>query len=924
MQNLRHFDYLKSINADYIEELLGQYLNDPSGVDDSWRYLFDGLSLGASVQAESASTLSVQNLALELKAMKLITAYREEGHLEADVNPIYKKTPQKLSQRLGITAEELSQKASVIAQEGFGDITIAELETILQKTYCGTASIELGVIKNPEERDWIKKRFEPLRGNFSPTQADRMFLLKRLTESEGFEKFLHTRYVAQKRFSIEGGEALIPALDQAIETSTQLGAEEIVIGMAHRGRLNVMVNVFGKPHENVFTEFDDNYPAHTKHGEGDVKYHKGHSLDFSTRQGKKVHMSLGFNPSHLEFIGPVVIGMARAKQYLGGDLTGSRVFPILIHGDAAFAGQGVVYETLNASQVAGYKVGGTLHIVSNNQVGFTTDPKDARSTTYCTDLAKMLNVPIFHVNGDDPEAVWAVMKIATEYRYQFRKDVFIDLICYRKFGHNEGDEPGFTQPQLYKAISQHQTPRAVYAAKLVAEKLISDQEPDQMLQAALDPMQKALDLVRATKPEPKHSEYQGQNWSKFRAAEEAELLAPTDTSVSAEMLIQCANGMSQLPKGFALHPKLTRLFESRKQTVETGKQIDWGNAELLAYATLLLEGHTVRMTGQDVCRGTFTHRHAVIFDNETGEPFIPMNHIAPDRQQELRIFNSHLSETAALGIEFGFSITAPTALVLWEAQFGDFANGAQVIIDQFFATSESKWHRAGGLTLLLPHGYEGQGPEHSSARLERFLQLAGRMNIQVASVTTPAQLFHILRRQVKRPFRKPLVLMSPKSLLRHPKVISDRSDFTSGHFREILDDSRFTDSNDTQGVKKIIICSGKIYFELIDEVERRGAQDVAILRMEQFYPWPENLLGTTLERYKSAQKVVFVQEEPRNMGAWTYFCGMWTGALGSFGARFPKLSLTYVGREICASPAVGSKKLHDLEQKAILERAFQE
>ncbi len=924
MQNLRHFDYLKSINADYIEQLLEQYLKDPASVDDSWRYLFDGLSLGANSQTLNVGTFDAESLDIEWKALKLIAAYRMEGHFEANVNPIYPKSPESLSKRLGIPAQDLAKKASVIVHEGFGDLTLGELESLLQKTYCGTASIELGTILIAEEREWIRKRFEPLKGNFAPTQADRLFLLKRLTESEGFEKFLHTRYVAQKRFSIEGGESLVPALDQAIETATQLGAEEVVIGMAHRGRLNVMVNVFGKPYDHVFTEFDDNYPAHTKHGEGDVKYHKGHSRDFETRQGKKVHLSLGFNPSHLEFIGPVVIGMARAKQFQRRDQSGSRVLPILIHGDAAFAGQGVVYETLNASQVSGYKVGGTLHIVSNNQVGFTTDPKDARSTPYCTDLAKMLDAPIFHVNGDDPEAVWAVLKIATEFRYQFKKDVFIDLICYRKFGHNEGDEPSFTQPGLYKVISGHQTPRAVYASKLVAAKIVPEAEPEQLMQAAIDPMQKALDLVRATKPEPKFSEYQGPVWSKLHSAEESELFVPAPTAVDGKTLLQCATAMSTLPKGFSLHPKLVRLVEARKQTVETGKQIDWGNAELLAYASLLLEGIAVRMTGQDVCRGTFTHRHAVLFDSETGNPHTPMNQIA-EKQAKLQIFNSHLSETAALGIEFGFSITEPNALVIWEAQFGDFANGAQVIIDQFFATSESKWHRASGLTLLLPHGYEGQGPEHSSARLERFLQLAGRLNIQVGSVTTPAQLFHILRRQVKRPFRKPLVLMSPKSLLRHPKVISDLPEFTGGHFQEVLDDPRFADAKEAPGVKKVLLCSGKVFFELMEESDRRGTKDVAILRLEQFYPWPEKLLAATLEKYPNATKLVFTQEEPRNMGAWMYFSGMWTGALGSsLGARFPKLSLSYVGRDICASPAVGSKKLHDLEQKAILERAFQE
>ncbi len=928
---MQYFDYLKSINADYIQDVFTQYLDNPESVDQTWRYFFDGLALG-TMSTEAAAGASAKDVVAttsidfenEYKVARLIQRYRSFGHQQANVNPLAPATesPELQPKAFGLTDADLSKNFAAGAMLGMPNARLDQIIQKLKSSYCSTIGIELDAVHNYVENRWLEQRWESIQGNFQVPTETQKFILKRLTESESVEKFLHTRYVAQKRFSIEGGESLIPGLDAIIEKAADLGCVQVVLGMAHRGRLNVLINTMRKPAEHLFTEFDDNYPLDTKHGEGDVKYHKGHSLDMQTRNGKSVHMSLGFNPSHLEFIDPVIIGMTRAKQALQGDTEGNLVLPIMIHGDAAFAGQGVVYETLNASLLPGYKVGGTIHIISNNQVGFTTDPTDSRSTPYCTDLAQMLDAPIFHVNGDDPQAVWTAMQVATEFRYQFKKDVFVDIICYRKYGHNEGDEPSYTQPLLYKKINAHSTPRTVYANRLVAEGVVSQQETEQLIDNAIAPLDKALEFVRAQKPLPKYSEYEGKYWSKYRQATEEELNRPVQTSVDEATIKELATKMNQFPQGFTVHPKLARLFEARAHAFISGKGIDWGNAELMAYATLLKEGSTVRMTGQDVRRGTFTHRHAGVVDFETGQHYMPIAQFA-ESPNKLQIFNSHLSETAVMGIEYGFSVSNPDALVIWEAQFGDFANGAQVIIDQFIATSESKWHRVSGLTLLLPHGFEGQGPEHSSARMERFLQLCGKLNMQVAYVSTPAQLFHLLRRQVKRGFRKPLVLMTPKSLLRHPKVISDIGEFTSGHFKEVLDDSSHSTPDLAARVQRVILCSGKIYYELLDEREKLGRNDVALVRMEQFYPWPDRLLTETLEKYSGAKELFFVQEEPRNMGAWSYFHGMWTGGLATYGTRFAKLGLTYVGREVCASPAVGSKKLHDKEQREIIEKAFQ-
>lgn len=936
--DLRNFEYLKSINADYIETLYESYLKDPQSIDPSWRYFFDGIYLGeVTTLVEAASAFAKgetreavapgasADLRLELGALKLIQFYRESGHTLARINPLADATAPVNGPALssfGLGREDLDRTVQSSSFAGLPAMPVRALEDFLKKTYCGPLGIELAQMQTAEEREFIQGSVEKLGGNFSVSSEDKKFILKRMTESESLERFIHTRYVAQKRFSIEGGEALIPGLDAVIETATSHGASEVVLGMAHRGRLNVLINTLRKNPETLFAEFDDNYRLSTDHGEGDVKYHKGHSLDHVTRQGKAVHLSMGFNPSHLEFINPVVMGMTRAKQRQRGDSSREAVLSILMHGDAAFAGQGVVYESLQAARLEGYSVGGSIHIISNNQVGFTTDPLDSRSTRYCSDLAKAFDSPVFHANGDDPEAVWHALRIATEFRYKFKKDVFVDLVCYRRYGHNEGDEPSFTQPALYKTISGHPTPRDVYAQRLASEGVIPMDDAKLLIEQAQAPLIKALEKVRAEKPEPTYSEYQGPHWSKYHSAHDEDLFKPCKTEVSANDLITLAKKINRFPEGFKIHPKLERLFESRISTIEQGKGIDWGNAEVLSYATLIQEGIPIRMSGQDVKRGTFTHRHAAVFDFNTNTQHIALNQLHPDAR--ISIYNSHLSETAAMGIEFGYSVSDPDSLVIWEAQFGDFSNGAQVIIDQFLATSESKWHRASGLTLLLPHGFEGQGPEHSSARLERFLQLCGKNNMTVAYPTTPAQIFHLLRRQVKRPFRKPLIVMTPKSLLRHPKAVSELSDLTDHSFHEVLDDQHFKDPRASSGVKRLMICSGKVYYELLEEREKRNANHIAIVRLEQLYPWPEAQLASVIEKYGNAKEVFFVQEEPRNMGAWIHFHGMWGGALSNFGARFPKLSLTYVGREICASPAVGSKKLHDKEQQEIILKAFQD
>lgn len=923
------YSYLSSMHAAYIEDLFDLYLEDPEKIDTSWRYFFEGLELGETFkkapafQIPSESPQELQKtqshqITLEAKVAELIHAYRNSGRLIAAIDPL-EAPPQshpllELSQ-FGMTSSQLSQTFAAGRLIGLGTASLKDIIERLQAIYCRSVGVEMMHLQNLEERKWLQEALEIHRFGRKMDPETRKWILNRLIQSESFEKFLHTRYVAQKRFSIEGAESLIPALDCFIEKGAELGAEEFVFGMAHRGRLNVLANIFKKNLEYIFTEFENAYAWDQSLGEGDVKYHMGFSSDYQTRLGRKVHLSLASNPSHLEFVNPVIQGMTRAKQSLRKDTSRSRVIAMTIHGDAAFSGQGVCYETLNLSQLEGYSTGGTIHIVINNQVGFTTDPKDGRSTTYCTDLAKMLEVPIFHVNGDDPESLWSVAELCIEYRQRFKKDAVIDLICYRRYGHNEGDEPAFTQPRLYKKIRSFPSVVHRYTEKLLQEAVVSQDEVDSWHKKYQEELGNAQLLTKKEAPQPFISVFQGR-WDQFRRPLEEELFESVSTLVDEKELKKLGQSLNEFPKGFQVNSKLLRLFEARRKAIEEGKGLDWGNAETLAYASLLTEGHSVRISGQDVQRGTFSHRHAVLHDSETGEYYRPLSHLSPT-QGSFQIHNSLLSETAVLGFEYGYSSSEPNDLVIWEAQFGDFVNSAQVIIDQFISSSESKWQRMSGIVLFLPHGFEGQGPEHSSARLERFLQLCGRNNMVVCNLTRPSQLFHALRRQVLWSFRKPLVIMTPKSLLRHPRAISNLSELSNENFSEVLLDPVKKPSS----ISRVLLCSGKIYYDLLQAQQDRGDEKTALIRLEQFYPWPEKKLSETLNRFPKAE-ICWVQEEPRNMGAWGFVFQQWMGGLGELTHQVKNRAIRYIGRAIGAAPAVGSPKVHAMEQKEIIEKAF--
>jgi 2-oxoglutarate dehydrogenase E1 component len=916
---LEKFIYLKSENLDYIERLFDLYQQDPELIDPSWSYFFDGLELGN--RSEFKETVESESHDSEFHVTELIANYREHGKLLADVNPLSPPPsthPLLELSHFQLKESDLSKNFQAGNLIGLGASPLKEIIAKLKDTYCRTIGVEYPTLQNREEHTWLKTQFEALFTEEKIDPETQKRILYRLTESESFERFLHTRYVAQKRFSIEGAEALLPSLDCLIETGANLGAEEFVIGMAHRGRLNVLTHVFGKKPELIFSEFEGHSPIHFSQGEGDVKYHLGYSNDFKTLSGKKVHLLLASNPSHLEFVNPVIEGLVRAKQENLKDTQRKKVIPINIHGDAAFAGQGVCFETLNLSQLLGYQTGGTLHIVINNQIGFTTSPMDSRSTSYATDLAKVLDAPVFHVNGDDPEALWLISKLCMQYRQKFGKDIFIDLICYRKHGHNEGDEPSFTQPLLYKKIKTHPSTREIYAQHLAKKGVLSLEESQNWIQTVTSKLSEAQAQSKANLG---HS-------SPGSAAEKKDPLKSVTTAVSADILKELSQKLNQIPKSFQLHPKLGRFFETRLKSVEEGKGIDWGTGEALAFASLLIEGHPVRLSGQDVERGTFTHRHAVLHDYNTGETYVPLNHLGKD-QAPFHVHNSHLSETGVLGFEYGYSLATPDTLTLWEAQFGDFANGAQVIIDQFLSSSESKWQQTSGLTLLLPHGLEGQGPEHSSARLERFLQLCGRDNMIVANLTTPAQIFHAFRRQIKRSFRKPLVIMSPKSLLRHPSATSQLKEFTEGGFEEVLDDPNWTisgashsmDQTINLAIEKVILCSGKIFYQLASEQIAKKINTIAIIRIEQLYPWPEEKLQKILSRYPKA-KIFWAQEEPRNMGAWSFVFELWGGSDSGFYEKAEGRPIHYIGRGIGAAPAVGSSKVHEIEQIELIEKVL--
>jgi len=892
-------------HAALIESVFDQWSRDPQSVDPTWRAFCEGLALGlGSNRPRSAEQTNLT---------RLIAAYRQSGHHLANLNPLA-QPPAQLEHldlaRFGFTDRDLDTPVDASYFRGLGKVALRDLVAALKATYCGTVGVEYMHIEDVDLRAWLEERMEPIR-NDPRYDRDRKFdLLKGLHYAYLFETFIHGNYKGQKRFSLEGGETLVPMVEIVVQGSPAAGVEEIVIGMAHRGRLNVLCNILRKPYEEIFAQFQENFLPAASAGDGDVKYHLGFSEDRFFTHGDKehrVHISLAPNPSHLEVVDPVVEGRTRAKQTQLGDTERRRVLPLLIHGDAAFAGQGSVFETLQLSQLDGYKVGGTIHIVINNQVGFTTDPDEARSTKYCTDVAKFLQVPIFHVNAEDPEACIYVMQLALEFRQKWQRDVLIDLVCYRKYGHNEGDEPRFTQPVMYSAIGGRPWIGKIYSDRLVEEGVLTREEV-----ADLDAkFEHKLGEAHQGVQKSEKKEYPGMRGyaqGPWAGLEPDYNFDPVNTGASAEHLRLVAERLNAFPDGFKVHPTIERQFKALLAAVRESKTIAWGPAELLAFGTLLLENTPVRLTGQDSRRGTFSQRHAYVYDQATGKAFCPLEHLGR-KQAAIEIHDSPLSETGVLGFEYGYALDAPQTLVMWEAQFGDFVNGAQVIIDQFIAAGKSKWNRDNGVVLLLPHGYEGQGPEHSSARLERFLQLCAEDNIQVCYPSTPAQHFHLLRRQQKRKFRKPLIVMTPKSLLRLEACQSSIQELVSGGFHEVLDDPAVSEA---KPVRRVLLCSGKVYWDLAAERNKLGRNDVAIVRVEQFYPLNQAVLQKVLERYRTATEWFWVQEEPQNNGGW-FFMQPRLQALG--------YQVAYIGRDDAASPATGSTLVHKKEQASIVEAA---
>jgi 2-oxoglutarate dehydrogenase E1 component len=915
-------------NRELLDQLYQQYRADPDSLDPTWKAFFAGMEFAGTSPAAAGPPA---DLRLQTGVVRLVFWYRQAGHLQARTDPLSGDDPPAVPvlalDNFGLTAADLDKTVDGSMYFGIhGPVRLRELLDRLRQTYCRTVGVEYMHIDSLEVRHWLAGKMEPTNNVPHLPLRQEYRVLFTLHQAELFEKFLHTKYVGQKRFSLEGGETLIPVLDALVEKAPGLGVKELVIGMAHRGRLNVLANILHKPFEQVFNEFEDNYlPDATTDGDGDVKYHLGFSADVAASDGGHVHVSLAPNPSHLEIVNPVVEGRVRAKQRQHGDTDRSAGVPVLIHGDAAFAGQGVVMETLNLSNLAGYKTGGTVHLVVNNQIGFTTNPRDARSTQYATDIAKFIQAPIFHVNAEDPAACVYVAELALEFRQQFRRDVVVDLVCYRKWGHNEGDEPAFTQPLMYKNIRGRDLISKVYANQLVggpsavtaevAEAIdtafkVKLEEALRDTGAAVAEYRKKLDTaLKAVREGPPRKRGMAGFAGRWKRLHGRYTHTPVETGVNADVLDRIADAIGGWPEGFTPHPNLVKTLQTRRENVRTRKPVDWGTGEALAFGSLVLEGTPVRLSGQDSRRGTFTHRHAVVIDYNTGAEHYPLKELSPD-QAAFEVYDSSLSELAVMGFEFGYSLDDPESLVMWEGQFGDFANMAQAVIDQFVASSESKWNRSSGLVLLLPHGYEGQGPEHSSARLERFLQLCAEDNMQVVYPTTPAQFFHLLRRQVKRDFRKPLVVMTPKSLLRLPAATSPVEEFTRGGFREVIDDP----TADPNLVTRVLVCCGKVYYDLAGKRDKLGTKAVAVVRLEQLYPWPEEQLKAVLGRFRRTHEWVWVQEESQNNAGWS-FAEPRLRAMG-----FP---FEYVGRDASASPATGSHHVHEVEQKELVGAAFE-
>ncbi|MEZ5014730.1 MAG: 2-oxoglutarate dehydrogenase E1 component [Chitinophagales bacterium] len=896
------FSYIGHADPQYIESLYQQYRSEPGSVDPEWGKFFEGFDFAALLNGSAGISRD------EFKVYNLIRAYREKGHLIAKTNPLRPRRDRNAQlglQELGFTEKDLDRKFVAGGFCGMENATLRAIIDHLQKAYCQHIGFEFSSITDPEEKKWIIDKIEQQAKDmqFSPEKKKR--ILRKLNETVVFEQFLDKKFIGQKRFSLEGGESTIPALDAIINKAAEYGVEEFAIGMAHRGRLNVLANIMGKTYEQIFNEFEGNVMPDTTMGDGDVKYHLGYSSQVETTEGKLVHLKLTPNPSHLEAVNPVTQGFVRAKADVLYDEDWDKLLPITIHGDAAVAGQGVVYELLQMSNLSGYRVGGTLHFVINNQIGFTTDFSDARSSDYCTSYASTVKAPVIHVNGDDAEAVVFAVEMAVEYRQDFNKDVFVDMVCYRKHGHNEGDDPKFTQPLLYALIADHKNPRELYIEKLLQSQSIDRDIANEMETDFWDELQKRLDSVKQ-KPLPYTYQPSEENWRKLRKFVEADdfHISP-NTDVPAERVQQILKRMYDVPADFHVLKKVQKLYKTQQELAAAGK-VDWAMAELLSYGTVLADGHDVRMSGQDVRRGTFSHRHAVLRDEKNDAEYIRLNFIA-DKQGKFRIYNSLLSEFAVLGFEFGYSLASPENLVIWEAQFGDFANGAQTIIDQFIAASLSKWQRMSGLILLLPHGYEGQGPEHSSARLERFLQLSAEQNLVVVNCTTPANFFHVIRRQLAWDFRRPLIVMSPKSLLRHPLVQSPIEELSKGKFRELIDDP-YADKKKT---KRVLLCSGKIYYDLLEKQQSEKIKNIAIVRVEQLYPFPIKQLALLLSSYTNHPELIWVQEESRNSGAWQYV----------FNILFAQ-NIRCISRDASASPATGFAKQHAKEQEEIIQQAL--
>ena len=901
--------YVGSGDPSAIEHLYQSYLQDPTSVDISWQKFFEGFEFAQKhfpIKSQAEGTVSPL-VKKEFDVINLINAYRKTGHLFTKTNPVRERrkyTPTLDIENFNLSAADLEVEFDAGSLIGLGKAKLKTIVAHLEQTYCQSIGVEYMYIRRPDVIDWLQNKMEPSQNGTKFSIDQKRRILQMLNKASVFEGFLHKKFVGEKRFSLEGAESLIPALDTLIGRGAELGVEEFVMGMAHRGRLNVLANVLHKKYDDIFNEIEGK-DYDDKSFEGDVKYHMGYTSQYKTESGKSVGISLCPNPSHLETVNPVVEGISRAKIDYKYQNDYAKLCPILIHGDAAVAGQGVVYEVIQMAKLDGYKTGGTIHIVINNQVGFTTNYLDARSSIYCTDVGKVTLSPVFHVNGDDVEAVVYTMKLAMEFRQKFKGDVFIDLLCYRKYGHNEGDEPRFTQPLLYKVIANHPNPLQIYNAKLTEQGIVEAGLVKEMEKEFNEELQARLN---ASKENEKTfiTQFLQENWKGIDKGFEEDFEKTVETGVSKATLLDMAKKLTAIPEGKKFFKKIEKIQQDRNDMVFKTNKLDWGMGELLAYGSLLLEGHPVRFSGQDVERGTFSHRHAVIKLEDSEEEYVPLNNLS-DKQAQLQIYNSLLSEYAVLGFDYGYAMARPNNLVIWEAQFGDFVNGAQIIIDQYLASGEEKWKTMNGLVMLLPHGYEGQGAEHSSGRMERFLQNCTSENMQVANCTTPANLFHLLRRQLKRNFRKPLIVFTPKSLLRHPQCVSPIEDFAKGSFQEILD----VNNPSPDKTERVMLCSGKIYFELLAKRAETGDEKTAIVRLEQLNPLPLHKLSALVTTYKKAKSWTWVQEEPENMGAWTHLLRLWKA-----------VKLDLIARGPSGTPATGSHDRHDLVQETLLERAF--